>query len=175
MRDFVGWLAGKADEEKKNLLELAQTVALITMLDKQDENLDAVQLATLHAAKGLEFRHVHLVGVEEGSLPHRESIDSGNIEEERRLMYVGITRAQMSLCISWCARRKQGKEHLERSISRFIDEMDDGGGDIKREGQGAVPVGADFRDEGRRQRQAGQLQGLARQETGVAVTPAVGP
>jgi ATP-dependent DNA helicase Rep len=140
VRDFVGWLSGKADEEKKNLLELAQTVALITMLDKQDENLDAVQLATLHAAKGLEFRHVHLVGVEEGSLPHRESIDSGNIEEERRLMYVGITRAQMSLCISWCARRKQGKEHLERSISRFIDEMDDGGGDIRREGQGAVPL-----------------------------------
>jgi ATP-dependent DNA helicase Rep len=139
VRDFVGWLAGKAEEEKKNLLELAQTVALITMLDKNDESLDAVQLATLHAAKGLEFRHVHLVGVEEGSLPHRESIDSGNIEEERRLMYVGITRAQMSLCISWCARRKQGKEHLERSISRFIDEMDDGNGDIKREGQGAVP------------------------------------
>ena len=140
VRDFVGWLSAKADEEKKNLLELAQTVALITMLDKNDENLDAVQLATLHAAKGLEFRHVHLVGVEEGSLPHRESIDNGNIEEERRLMYVGITRAQMSLCISWCARRKQGKEHLERSISRFIDEMDDGGGDIRREGQGAVPL-----------------------------------
>ena len=139
VRDFVGWLSTKADEEKKTLLELAQTVALITMLDKQDEDLDAVQLATLHAAKGLEFRHVHLVGVEEGSLPHRESIDNGNIEEERRLMYVGITRAQLSLCISWCARRKQGKEHLERSISRFIDEMDDGNGDIKREGQGAVP------------------------------------
>lgn len=52
-------------------------------------------------------------------------------------MYVGITRAQMSLCISWCARRKQGKEHLERTLSRFIDEMDGGGGDIKREGQGA--------------------------------------
>jgi ATP-dependent DNA helicase Rep len=147
VRDFTGWLATKAEEEKKTLLELAQTIALITMLDKQDENLDAVQLATLHAAKGLEFRHVHLVGVEEGSLPHRESIDSGNIEEERRLMYVGITRAQMSLCISWCARRKQGKEHLERSISRFIDEMeggDAGSGDIKREGQGAVSLAPTF-------------------------------
>jgi ATP-dependent DNA helicase Rep len=144
VRDFVGWLAGKATEENKNLLELAQTVALITMLDKQDGNLDAVQLATLHAAKGLEFRHVHLVGVEEGSLPHRESIDAGNIEEERRLMYVGITRAQMSLCISWCARRKQGKEHLERNISRFIDEMDDGAGDVRREGQGAVPSAPTF-------------------------------
>jgi ATP-dependent DNA helicase Rep len=142
VRDFVGWLSGKADEEKKTLLDLAQTVALITMLDKQGEDMDAVQLATLHAAKGLEFRHVHLVGVEEGSLPHRESIDSGNIEEERRLMYVGITRAQMSLCISWCARRKQGKEIVERTLSRFIDEMDDGGDDIRREGQvgGAAPA-----------------------------------
>jgi len=142
VRDFVGWLSGKADEDKKTLLDLAQTVALITMLDKQGEDMDAVQLATLHAAKGLEFRHVHLVGVEEGSLPHRESIDSGNIEEERRLMYVGITRAQMSLCISWCARRKQGKEIVERTLSRFIDEMDDGGDDIRREGQvgGAAPA-----------------------------------
>ena len=137
-------LAAKGEEEKKNLLELAQTVALITMLDKQDENTDAVQLATLHAAKGLEFRHVHLVGVEEGSLPHRESIDAGNIEEERRLMYVGITRAQMSLNISWCAKRKQGREIVERAASRFIAEMDDGDGDIRHEGQGAVPSGPTF-------------------------------
>ena len=135
VREFVGWLAGKGTEENKNLLELAQTVALITMLDKQDENLDAVQLATLHAAKGLEFRHVFLVGVEEGSLPHRESIDSGNIEEERRLIYVGITRAQLSLNISWCVRRKQGKEIVERHPSRFIAEMGD---DIRHEGVGTV-------------------------------------
>jgi ATP-dependent DNA helicase Rep len=135
VREFVGWLSGKGDEEKKNLLELAQTVALITMLDKQDDNTDAVQLATLHAAKGLEFRHVHLVGVEEGSLPHRESIEAGNIEEERRLMYVGITRAQLSLNLSWCAKRKQGREIVERAASRFITEMGD---DIKHEGQGAV-------------------------------------
>ncbi|MBS3935090.1 MAG: UvrD-helicase domain-containing protein [Sulfuritalea sp.] len=141
LREFAGWLAAKGEEEKKNLLELAQTVALITMLDKQDENTDAVQLATLHAAKGLEFRHVHLVGVEEGSLPHREAIDAGNIEEERRLMYVGITRAQLSLNISWCAKRKQGREVVERAASRFIAEMGD---DIKHEGQGAVPSGPTF-------------------------------
>ncbi|MDI6748002.1 MAG: UvrD-helicase domain-containing protein [Rhodocyclaceae bacterium] len=145
VRDFVGWLSAKAAEENKNLLELAQTIALITMLDKQDENHDAVQLATLHSAKGLEFRHVHLVGVEEGNLPHREAVDSGNIEEERRLMYVGITRAQMSLNISWCAKRKQGREYFERTLSRFIDEMDGGGSDdIKREGQGAVPPAPTF-------------------------------
>jgi ATP-dependent DNA helicase Rep len=143
VRDFVGWIAGKADEEKKTLIEMAQTIALVTMLDKQDENLDAVQLATLHAAKGLEFRHVYLVGVEEGSLPHRESIDAGNVEEERRLMYVGITRAQMSLNISWCARRKQGREIVERNISRFIAEMDGGEGDLKYEG-GPVPSAPTF-------------------------------
>ncbi|MEW6512663.1 MAG: UvrD-helicase domain-containing protein [Pseudomonadota bacterium] len=141
VREFVGWLSGKGEEEKKNLLELAQTVALITMLDKQDENTDAVQLATLHAAKGLEFRHVHLVGVEEGSLPHRESIDKGDIEEERRLMYVGITRAQLSLNLSWCAKRKQGREVVERAASRFIAEMGD---DIKHEGQGAVSSAPTF-------------------------------
>jgi ATP-dependent DNA helicase Rep len=144
VREFTGWLATKGEEEKKNLLELAQTVALITMLDKQDQDnngTDAVQLATLHAAKGLEFRHVHLVGVEEGSLPHRESIDAGNIEEERRLMYVGITRAQMSLNISWCAKRKQGREIVERAASRFIAEMGD---DVKHEGQGAAPSGPTF-------------------------------
>ncbi|MFN4149166.1 MAG: ATP-dependent helicase, partial [Rhodocyclaceae bacterium] len=133
VREFVGWLAAKGEEEQKNLLELAQTVALITMLDKREEDVDAVQLATLHAAKGLEFRHVFLVGVEEGLLPHRESIEAGNIDEERRLMYVGITRAQMSLNVSWCMKRKQGKELVERTPSRFIAEMGD---DLKHEGAG---------------------------------------
>jgi len=139
LREFTGWLSAKGEEEKKNLLELAQTIALINLLDKQDEDIDAVQLATLHAAKGLEFRHVFLVGVEEGSLPHREAIEIGNIEEERRLMYVGITRAQMSLNISWCQKRKQGREIIERSPSRFIAEMGD---DIKTEG--AVPPPSTF-------------------------------
>ena len=69
VREFVGWLSAKGEEERKNLLELAQTVALITMLDKQDENVDAVQLATLHAAKGLEFRHVHPVSYTHLTLP----------------------------------------------------------------------------------------------------------
>ena len=93
------------------------------MLERQEEEVDAVQLATLHAAKGLEFKHVFLVGVEEGILPHRASMDAGNIEEERRLMYVGITRARFSLHLSWCLRRQQGKEWRDCESSRFVAEM----------------------------------------------------
>ncbi|KON81562.1 UvrD-helicase domain-containing protein [Azoarcus sp. PA01] len=128
VRDFVGWLGRKGDEDGKNLIELTQTIALISMLDKNDSEFDGVQLATLHASKGLEFKHVFLVGVEEGLLPHQSSIDEDKIEEERRLMYVGITRAQRSLNITWCERRKAGKEARTCEPSRFIEEM---GGDVK--------------------------------------------
>jgi ATP-dependent DNA helicase Rep len=121
--DLVDWLDKKGSEENKNLLELAQSVALLSMLDKEEGAADAVQLATLHAAKGLEFRHVFLVGVEEGLLPHRDSLEPGKLEEERRLMYVGITRAQASLTVSHCDKRKQGRELMARESSRFIAEM----------------------------------------------------
>ncbi|MDA8256044.1 MAG: UvrD-helicase domain-containing protein [Betaproteobacteria bacterium] len=121
--DFVEWLGRKGEEEGKNLLELAQSVALLSMLDKDQGEQDSVQLATLHAAKGLEFRYVFLVGVEEGLLPHRDSLDPARLEEERRLMYVGITRAQASLTVSWCEKRKQGREWMPREPSRFIAEM----------------------------------------------------
>jgi ATP-dependent DNA helicase Rep len=144
VRDFVQWLSAKGAEENKNLLELSQTVALISMLDKNEGEQDAVQLATLHAAKGLEFPHVFLVGIEEGVLPHRESVELGKVEEERRLMYVGITRAQRSLTVTYCERRKQGREIVTREPSRFIVEM---GEDIQRSGQGAAP--AVSKDEGR--------------------------
>jgi ATP-dependent DNA helicase Rep len=144
VRDFVQWLSAKGAEENKNLLELSQTVALISMLDKNEGEQDAVQLATLHAAKGLEFPHVFLVGIEEGVLPHRESVELGKVEEERRLMYVGITRAQRSLTVTYCERRKQGREIVTREPSRFIVEM---GEDIQRSGLGAAP--AVSKDEGR--------------------------
>lgn len=130
VRDFVGWLTRKGEEDQKNLLELTQTISLITMLDKEDPEFDGVQLATLHASKGLEFKHVFLVGVEEGLLPHQSSIDEDKIEEERRLMYVGITRAQRSLHVSWCEKRKSGKEDRLCEPSRFIEEMGKGG-DLK--------------------------------------------
>jgi ATP-dependent DNA helicase Rep len=125
VRELAGWLAQKGEEEKKTLLELAQTIALINLLGKQEDGSrsDAVQLSTLHAAKGLEFRHVFLIGVEEGVLPHRESLDAAGVEEERRLMYVGITRAQRSLHVSYAERRRQGRELIPCEPSRFIAEM----------------------------------------------------
>ena len=124
VREFVGWLSGKGEEEKKNLLELAQTVALITMLEGRDaDEADSVRLSTLHAAKGLEFPHVTIVGLEEGVLPHRESIDAGNIDEERRLFYVGITRAQRSLLLTYCRSRKRAGQRVDTVPSRFIGEL----------------------------------------------------
>ncbi|MBL0165911.1 MAG: UvrD-helicase domain-containing protein [Propionivibrio sp.] len=125
VQELTKWLARKGEEDGKSLIELTQTIALINLLDKQEDGSrpDAVQLSTLHAAKGLEFRHVFLIGVEEGVLPHRESQAPDKIEEERRLMYVGITRAQRSLHLSYCERRKQGRELIPCEPSRFIAEM----------------------------------------------------
>ena len=133
--EFTGWLKEKGnggklgDDGDKTLLELTQMVALMTMLENREADPNAVRLSTLHAAKGLEFPHVFLVGVEEGSLPHTGDPDApadvlaARIEEERRLMYVGITRAQRSLHISWCNKRKRARETVPREVSRFIAEM----------------------------------------------------
>jgi len=124
VRDFANWLGKKGEADGKSLMELAKTLALISMLDEQGESGDSLRLSTLHAAKGLEFPHVFLVGVEEGLLPHRESVESGQIEEERRLMYVGITRAEASLTISHCRKRKRAREWLYCEPSRFIAELE---------------------------------------------------
>ncbi|MGI4938727.1 MAG: UvrD-helicase domain-containing protein, partial [Janthinobacterium lividum] len=133
--DFTTWLKEKGTGGKdgsgveKSLLDLTQMVALMTMLEGKDEEPDAVRMSTLHASKGLEFPHVFLIGVEEGILPHKGDPDApvetlgARIEEERRLMYVGITRAQRSLHVSWCKKRKRAREHINCDISRFIAEM----------------------------------------------------
>ena len=139
VQELVQWLARRGEEDGKTLIELTQMIALINLLDRQQEGgagmPDAVQLSTLHAAKGLEFGHVFLIGVEEGVLPHRESLDPAKLEEERRLMYVGITRARRSLHISYAERRKQGREFLPSTPSRFIAEM--GKDDLRFSGSGA--------------------------------------
>jgi len=133
--DFTGWLKEKGRggaqgvSEEKSLLELTQMVALMSMLEGRDEAPDAVRLSTLHAAKGLEFGHVFMVGVEEGILPHKGDPDAPpesfaqRIEEERRLMYVGITRAQRSLTVTWCKQRKRVRDSTPCEPSRFIQEM----------------------------------------------------
>ena len=124
--DFVGWINRKSEADSKTLLEMTQTIALMNLLESREEEIDAVSLSTLHAAKGLEFGHVYLVGVEEGILPHERSEAPEQIEEERRLMYVGITRAQRSLHISYCIKRKRGKEWSTCEPSRFIKELPEG-------------------------------------------------
>lgn len=134
--ELMGWLKRKAEEDDMTVLELVQHVALVTMLERaDDEDPDTVKLSTLHASKGLEYPHVYLIGVEEGLLPHQgsdEDDDSSDeavearlqrIQEERRLMYVGITRAQRSLHISWCRKRRRGREDVVRERSRFVEEM----------------------------------------------------
>lgn len=124
--EFAAWIAKKGEEDEKNLLQLTQTIALITLLEgREEEEPNKVHLSTLHAAKGLEFGHVFLVGVEENILPHRDAVDEGRLEEERRLMYVGVTRAKKSLTLSYCARRKRARETVACEPSRFIDELGD--------------------------------------------------
>ncbi len=142
--DFCDWMAqrcgGEIDDaagvamasEKKNLLEVAQTIALLSTISEREKDQNVVTLSTLHAAKGLEWPHVMLVGVVEGLLPFKPEDEGGKVvsdsitqrlQEERRLMYVGITRAQRSLAVSWTKRRKKGREMVAAQPSRFIAEM----------------------------------------------------
>jgi ATP-dependent DNA helicase Rep len=155
--DFCDWMSqrcgGELDDasgagttgEVKSLLEVAQTVSLLSTINERETDQNVVTLSTLHAAKGLEWPHVMLVGVTEGLLPFKLK-DSGepvaaslndaerayeaatdastlHIQEERRLMYVGITRAQRSLTVSWTRKRKKGREMVAAQPSRFIAEM----------------------------------------------------
>jgi ATP-dependent DNA helicase Rep len=96
---------------------------LLEQQDEEDKGPESVQLMTLHASKGLEFPHVYMIGMEENLLPHRVSVEEGNVEEERRLAYVGITRAQQTLCMSMALKRRQFGEVIKCEPSRFIAEL----------------------------------------------------
>ena len=123
--EFIAWIQRLADkDESASLADIINKVMLINRLNQDEESdVDQVQLMTLHAAKGLEFPHVFLVGMEEELLPHRVSIDEDNIEEERRLAYVGITRAQKSLTFTLAKVRKRQGELTSCEPSRFLKEI----------------------------------------------------
>ena len=144
--DFCDWMAkrcgGQIDDtagstvekESKTMLEVVQTIALLSTIQASEGDQNVVTLSTLHAAKGLEWPHVVLAGVNEGLLPFKLEDDDGSdavktenlalrLQEERRLMYVGITRAQRTLAVNWLRRRKKGRETIAGVPSRFIAEM----------------------------------------------------
>ena len=124
---MLNWLeqARHQSTESRSLSELVGELILNDALenDESDHNSDQVNLMTLHAAKGLEFQHVYIVGVEEDILPHKASIDEGGDQEERRLFYVGITRAMRSLTISTAAKRKRFGTMIDCNPSRFLEEL----------------------------------------------------
>lgn len=124
--DSIQKMADKQDDEDdKNIETVIRKLVLMDILEQQaeEEDLDRVQLMTLHAAKGLEFPYVYMMGLEEDLLPHRNSIEAETIEEERRLMYVGITRAKKVLTITHALRRKSGGETMPTTPSRFLEEL----------------------------------------------------
>ena len=144
--DFVDWVAKRCggdveadggmttESERRTVLEVAQTIALITTLAEREGEQNVVTLTTLHASKGLEWPHVVLAGVNEGLLPFsREEgeMTPQQVEEERRLMYVGITRARETLGVSVLKRRKKGREYIQAMPSRFVAEMKLGEGGVK--------------------------------------------
>ncbi|WP_105188567.1 DNA helicase Rep [Pseudoalteromonas sp. T1lg48] len=124
-RWITDMLTGDADNEPLTLPEVVTKLALRDMMERNEEedDSDAVQLLTLHASKGLEYPYVFMVGMEEGLLPHQSSIDEDNVEEERRLAYVGITRAQQELVMTYAKNRRQFGEVITPEISRFIEEL----------------------------------------------------
>jgi len=146
VNDFCDWMAARCGGEpddsgglslvsaRKNLFEVVQTISLLSTLSERAGEQNVLTLSTLHAAKGLEWPHVMLVGVNEGLLPFKPGEDDGSspthtenlaqrLQEERRLMYVGVTRAQHSLAVSWTRKRKKGRDVVSAQPSRFIAEM----------------------------------------------------
>ena len=125
--ELVTWMKRLAEQEgpEKSLADLVAHMTLLDILDRNDEQDggDRVHLLTLHAAKGLEFPNVFLVGMEEEILPHRTSLLEDGLEEERRLAYVGITRAQKKLTLTYARRRKRQGEMVDTEPSRFLVEL----------------------------------------------------
>ncbi|WP_092401289.1 MULTISPECIES: ATP-dependent helicase [Candidatus Ichthyocystis] len=135
---FCEFIKRQQEKDNRNLSIITQNITLMNIISKkEDEKEKMLEMSTLHAAKGLEFDHVFIVGCNDEIIPHQESIDTNSVEEERRLMYVGTTRARRELTISFTEKRKTGGELVESLPSRFIEEM---GLDINKTSNTQIPT-----------------------------------
>jgi len=127
--------AASTETETDDVESAISRLVLRDILEQQaeEDDSDRVQLLTMHASKGLEFPHVYLMGLEEGLLPHRNAVEAGTVEEERRLAYVGITRARRTLTLTLARQRKAYGELMDCTPSRFLDELPEG--DLEWEGR----------------------------------------
>lgn len=136
-------LKSTIERDETGETDIEDAIAKLVLRDmlerhEEEEDTDRVQLMTLHASKGLEYPHVYILGMEEEILPHRSSIEADSVEEERRLAYVGITRAKRNLTFTFAARRRQFGEVIDCLPSRFLDELPKE--DLEWEGTDDVPV-----------------------------------
>ncbi len=125
--DLLGWVKRMSEkDDTRTLSDIVANMALMGILEKNEDEQrdDQVSLMTLHASKGLEFPYVYIVGLEEDLLPHKVSVEEGTIEEERRLFYVGITRARRELVLSYARQRQRFGELIRCESSRFLEELD---------------------------------------------------
>jgi len=165
--ELLAWIQRVQEAEDggkdKTLAEVVSYLTLMNILDRQEdeESGDAVSLMTLHASKGLEFPYVFIIGMEEEILPHRTSLEEDNIEEERRLAYVGITRAQRNLTFSFASIRRRYGETASCEPSRFLNELPED--DLIWEGGKAEQVDPEERQQ-RGQAHLANLRGMLKRE-----------
>ena len=141
---LIDALKNTLEKDEDGDMTIEEAIAKLVLQDmlecqqEEEEGADGVQMMTLHASKGLEFPYVFIMGMEEEILPHRSSIETDSVEEERRLAYVGITRARQTLAFTFAAKRKQYGEVIDCTPSRFLDELPPE--DLEWEGQEDAPV-----------------------------------
>ena len=121
--ELVTAIAAYEASEGRDLGGYLQRVALEPPQKKEDQNPDEITLMTIHAAKGLEFKQVYIIGCEENLLPHANSLQEPALSEERRLFYVGITRAKKYLTLTWCRMRRKQHELIEIEPTRFLKDI----------------------------------------------------
>ena len=124
VRDIIGSFEAYEGRSDKGLRGFIDEMMLRQDQEDDEDEGGGVTLITLHASKGLEFPHVYLMGVEEGVLPHDRSKLEGTVDEERRLLYVGITRAQKTLALTWCRQRAEYGSVVPCISSSFLKELD---------------------------------------------------